>query len=104
MVGFWNTYIELFKFIEIIGITNNSNQYIICLSLILSTDKAIYHLANNILIGLDDNLLVGGIICDLTKAFGCVNHDIFLAKLDFYGITERANKLLISYLKTDIKQ
>ena len=64
-----------------------------------STDKAIYHLTNNILKVLDDNQLVGGIFCDLTKAFDCVNHDILLAKLDFYGITGRAHKLLTSYLK-----
>ena len=41
-----------------------------------STDKAIYHLTNNILKALDDNQLVGGIFCDLTKAFDCVNHNI----------------------------
>jgi hypothetical protein len=64
-----------------------------------STHKAIYHLTNNILKALDDNQLVGGIFCDLTKAFDCVNHDILLAKLDFYGTTGRAHKLLTWYLK-----
>jgi hypothetical protein len=29
---------------------------------------------------------VGGIYCDLAKAFGCVNHEILQAKLHFYGI------------------
>jgi hypothetical protein len=29
---------------------------------------------------------VGGISCDLAKAFGYANHAVLLAKLHFYGI------------------
>jgi hypothetical protein len=43
--------------------------------------------------------MVGGIFCDIQKAFDCVNHDIFLAKLELYGITGITYKLLKSYLK-----
>lgn len=48
---------------------------------------------------LDKNKLAGGLFCDIHKAFDCVNHDILLAKLDYYGISGTANKLLRSYLK-----
>jgi hypothetical protein len=35
----------------------------------------------------------------LKKAFDCINHGIFLAKLEFYGITDRAYSLVKSYLE-----
>jgi hypothetical protein len=48
---------------------------------------------------LDDNQLVGGIFCDLTKALDYVSYDILLAKLEFNGVTGHAHKLITSYLK-----
>lgn len=43
-------------------------------------------------------LICGGIFCDLTKAFDCVDHRILINKLDFYGIRGNALALLKSYL------
>ena len=43
-------------------------------------------------------LLVGGIFCDLEKAFDCVDHDIQLSKLKFYGISDKDFQLYKSYL------
>jgi hypothetical protein len=63
-----------------------------------STETASYNLINNILEALNNKFIVGGIFCDLTKAFDCVNHTILLSKLEFYGITGSAYNLLKSYL------
>jgi hypothetical protein len=43
--------------------------------------------------------LVGGIFCDLQKAFDCVSHNILIKKLEFYGITGNFNALIKSYFK-----
>ena len=63
-----------------------------------STESASFNLINNILDALNNNMLVGGIFCDLTKAFDNVNHNVLLSKLEFYGITGKANNLIKSYL------
>jgi hypothetical protein len=44
-------------------------------------------------------MLVGGIFCDLEKAFGCVSHEVSLNKLRYYGIKYKQYNLYKSYLQ-----
>ena len=42
---------------------------------------------------LDDKEYAGAILTDLSKAFGCLNHDLLIAKLDAYGPQSRSTKI-----------
>jgi hypothetical protein len=44
----------------------------------LTTDNAVYKLINEVLKALNNKQIVGGIFCDLTKAFDCVDHDMLI--------------------------
>jgi hypothetical protein len=52
-----------------------------------------------ILNALNNRMMVGGMFCDLEKAFDCVNHNILITKLEFYGITGTSLRLVKSYLE-----
>ena len=64
-----------------------------CFRTKLKTDNATYHLTDKILNALNNNLLIGGIFCNLEEAFDSVNHKIPLTKLESYGITGNHYKL-----------
>ena len=47
---------------------------------------------------LDKKYVVGGVLMDLSKAFGCVSHDLLPAKLAAYGVDENLLCFIYSYL------
>jgi hypothetical protein len=64
-----------------------------------STDNAACTLLLEIITTLNNKQTVGGIFCDLSKAFDCVDYEILLSKLEFYGIKWMFGTLIKSYLK-----
>jgi hypothetical protein len=64
----------------------------------MSTDNASHMLLNEILTAMNQKQMVGGIFCDLHKAFDCINHTILLEKLKYYGISGKFYNLVKSYL------
>jgi hypothetical protein len=51
-----------------------------------STEKASFKLIEEVLTAMNHKQLVGGLFCDLQKAFDCASHNILIKKLEFYGI------------------
>ena len=47
---------------------------------------------------LDKDMYVGAVLMDLSKAFDCLPHDLLVAKLEAYGVSQGSCKLLESYL------
>jgi hypothetical protein len=64
-----------------------------------STDAASYRVIHEIFKAMYNRISVGGIFCDLEKAFDCVNRGIIVDKLEFSGISGKFQTLIQSSLR-----
>ena len=59
-----------------------------------STQHALLRLVEDLKASLDEKLIAGTVMMDLSKAFDCLPHDLLIAKLHAYGFNDNALKLL----------
>ena len=63
-----------------------------------STQTSLLNITNQWLMNMDKGCLNGVIFLDLKKAFDCVDHDVLVKKMYYYGVRGLALKLFQSYL------
>lgn len=68
-----------------------------------STELATVQFVDNILSNMDANKTPCAVYCDLSKAFDCLDYNILIAKLKYYGFSLSALSLVKNYL-TNRKQ
>ena len=65
-----------------------------------STDHAVGQLVDQTIESFENNKYTLGVFIDLSKAFDTVDHSILLKKLELYGITDRNDGWVKSYLSS----
>ena len=63
-----------------------------------STELAALGLMDRNIDNMNRNLTTVNVYIDLSKAFDCLDHNILLSKLKFYGLNDNAIKLQKNYL------
>ncbi len=63
-----------------------------------STQTSLFRITNQWLLDMDKGSLCGVVFLDLKKAFDCVDHNILIRKMNYYGIRSRELAWFQSYL------
>ena len=58
----------------------------------LTTEIATCTLTYEILITMNNKSIAGGILCDTEQELDCVNHNVLLLRMEFYGIIGKEKK------------
>ena len=63
-----------------------------------STQHALLNLLRNWQKTVDKSVVIGTVLMDLSKVYGCLPHDLLIAKLSAYGFEDSATSLISDYL------
>ena len=64
-----------------------------------STNDALLDIVGNIIENFEKGLITVAIMLDTSKAFDCINHDIFLSRIERYGMRGHVKNWFESYLR-----
>ena len=82
----------------VLSMENNFSPMVSGYSKSYSTQHVITRIVEEWKEDLDENFVVGAVLTDLSKAFNCIAHDLFIAKLAAYGFSDTALRYVYSYL------
>ena len=77
-----------------------------------NTQHALFKLLQSWQQVLDNGGFIGTILMDLSKAYGCIPHNLLIAKLEYYGVDKTSLRLLLDFssfssccdINTDVSQ
>ena len=64
-----------------------------------STQHTLFKLLHSWQKELDNSGFIGTVLMDLSKAYGCLPHDLIIGKFEAHGLIKNSHKLLLDYLE-----
>ena len=86
-------YDRIYDFFE-----NKSFRYQCGFRKCFNTENALLSMVEKMLLACDKKEVCGAILIDLSKAFGCISHDLLIAKLNAYRFDHNALNVIHNYL------
>ena len=77
---------------------NDFSEFQSGLCRVCSTQDCHLFMIEKLKMNVDNGKTFGALLADRSKAFNCFSHDVFIVKLNTYGFSSSASKLIHDYL------